>query len=89
LRFTPSTDGEDTEGFPRRFRCGALAGVALDERPRERPLDAADLPAIALELFGPARGPKAFALMQKPPETVLEGFHWERMPARGGCGRRG
>ena len=32
---------------------------------------------------------KHLALAQKPSNQLVEGFYGERVPARGGCGRRG
>jgi hypothetical protein len=48
-----------------------------------------DLGSIRLERGRrPARA-KRLTLTQKPSEEFLESFYWERVPARGGCGRRG
>jgi hypothetical protein len=52
-------------------------------------LEADDLAPVSLELERPALKAEPLALTQKPSEEILEGFHWERVPARGGCGRRG
>ena len=69
----------------RRLRC-----VASDESSRDLPLEAHDLAAIPLELADRRAGqPELLAGTEKPSKTILEGFYRERVPARGGCGRRG
>jgi hypothetical protein len=64
--------------------------VQSEQRVREVPLHANDLPTVALERERRSGRMERFPLTQKPPETNLEGFYRERVsPARGGCGRRG
>jgi hypothetical protein len=48
-----------------------------------------DLAAVRLEGGRRAGTAQSFPLTQKPSEEFLESFYWERVPARGGCGRRG
>jgi len=48
-----------------------------------------DLVSVHLERRSRAGRAKGLPLTQKPSEEFLESFDWERMPARGGCGRRG
>ena len=62
--------------------------MTRDQRARELPLHADDLSPVPLELGEGCPDVQFLALMQKPSEEILEGFHWERVPARG-CGRRG
>ena len=85
FRCTPATKGEDSGGFP-ASRLGRVAG---DERVGERPLGVDDLETVSLQLRPRSRPAQPFPLAQKPSEAILEGFHWERVPARGGCGPRG
>jgi hypothetical protein len=62
---------------------------ARDQRPGELLLAGHDLASVLLEGYGRGRYPQGFALAQKLSEEILESFYGERMPARGGCGRRG
>jgi hypothetical protein len=48
-----------------------------------------DLAPVLLERGARTSLPELLALTQKPSEEFLEGFYRERVPARGGCGRRG
>jgi hypothetical protein len=55
----------------------------------ELPLDADDLLPVLLESGRGPAAPETFALMQKPPKSILEGLYGERLPTRGRSGRRG
>jgi hypothetical protein len=82
LRSTPRTGAENTQ-----VPLGAR--VAGDQRYGELALAPADLAPVALERKLIASSAQAFAFTQKPSENFVEGFHRERVPARGGCGLRG
>ena len=77
---------------PARLHNGSFAnplGVLRDQRLRERVLGADDLAPVLLEGGLRAALAKHLALAQKPSNQLVEGFYGERVPARGGCGRRG
>ena len=62
---------------------------AGDQGLRELVLAGHDLGSVRFEGGGRAGATQGLPLTQKPSEEFLESFYWERVPARGGCGRRG